>query len=79
MPFSKALESFLSSDKFREATDSNSSVELFEDGTWRIHPPGSIRNRYQSPGVILPIYDVDNYDITESLLRESAKRWAGIE
>lgn len=37
------------------------SVELFEDGTWRVLWDGEIGNLYRSPGVIIaiPQYDQD--------------------
>lgn len=61
-PLAQALENFLSSPDFEAGVISSTkagwggsgySVELFEDGTYRVLWDNSIGNLYQTPGVIL--------------------------
>ena len=68
-----ALNAFIESDKFEAAVMSSTtagfggsgySVELFEDGTFRVLWNNEIGNLYRSPGVILgiPQYQQDVID-----------------
>ena len=70
--FKQTLEAFLASDEFPEALvkatkaswgGSGYSVELFEDGSWRVLWNNEIGNLYESPGTILglPTLDDDDY------------------
>jgi hypothetical protein len=71
-----ALEQFIASDQFVEAITSstkarrsgeNYSVELFEDGSYRVLWSGEIGNLYQSPGMILVIPGLSEDDIDGDL------------
>jgi hypothetical protein len=68
--FSKTLEALIDSDEFESAVQSSTtagfggsgySVELFEDGTWRVLWDNQIGNLYSSSGIILgvPQFDQD--------------------
>lgn len=63
-PFDAALNKFLDSDDFARAVEESSvssmpdngmTVELFNDGTFRVVRTGKIGNRYQSEGITLRI------------------------
>jgi len=43
------------------------SVELFEDGTYRVQPASSFGNLYETPGIILkvPTLSDDDWDVSE--------------
>lgn len=69
-----ALETFLASDEFAEAIikstkagfgGSGYSVELFPDGTSRVLWDNQIGNKYESPGVILSIPQLNDEDYQE--------------
>jgi len=69
----QTLEAFLASDEFSESLvkatkaswgGSGYSVELFEDGHWRVLWNNEIGNLYQSPGTILGLPTLDDNDYT---------------
>lgn len=74
--FSKTLEAFIDSNEFETAVKSSTtagfggsgySVELFEDGTWRVLWDNQIGNLYVSPGIVLgvPQFDQDTVNDME--------------
>lgn len=69
--YSKALESFLTSDEFAEVVifsthagfgGGSYSVELWDNGTYRVLPSGSIGNRYDSQGIIMRVPQISDED-----------------
>jgi hypothetical protein len=69
--FQAALDNFISSDEFTPAlidstkagfSGSHYSVELFEDGNWRVLWANQIGNKYESPGLIMSIPQFDDED-----------------
>lgn len=71
MTLKQAFENFIASEDFAEAVikstkagfgGSGYSVELFEDGTNRVLWNNQIGNRYDSPGVIIPIPQLNDSD-----------------
>jgi len=78
----QTLEAFLASDEFSESLvkatkaswgGSGYSVELFEDGHWRVLWNNEIGNLYQSPGTILGLPTLDDNDYT-SWMEEHAEK-----
>lgn len=72
--FEATLEAFISSNEFEGAVKSSTiagfggsgySVELFEDGAWRVLWDNQIGNLYVSPGVILGIPQFDQDTIND--------------
>jgi hypothetical protein len=68
MSIQQAFNSFMEKD-FQSAVDSSTkaswggsgySVELFDDGTYRVLWDGQIGNLYDSPGLILPVPALGN-------------------
>lgn len=73
----QTLEAFLKSDDFSEAMEKSTraswggsgySIELFEDGTWRVLWDNEIGNLYSSPGVILDIPALEDNDWQECVV-----------
>lgn len=69
-----ALDSFLKSDDFKSGVISSTKagfggssykVELFEDGTYRVLWANQIGNRYETPGAILDLPQLDAEDLEE--------------
>lgn len=72
--FENTLEAFISSSEFEQAVKDSTtagfggsgySVEVFEDGTWRVLWNNQIGNRYVSPGIILAIPQFDEETIND--------------
>lgn len=72
--FESTLEQFIDNDGFSDMVmrstvagfgGSGYSVELFEDGTWRVLWNNQIGNLYISPGVILPIGTYDDETVND--------------
>lgn len=72
--FRITLEHFIASNEFETAVKSSTtagfggsgySVELFEDGTWRVLWDNQIGNLYVSPGVILGIPQFDQDTVND--------------
>lgn len=74
---SRILDAFLASDDFQAGVISATkaaragnqySVELFEDGSWRVD--WRFGNKYESPGEIIPLpaLDIDPSELEEWLL-----------
>ncbi|WP_129677699.1 hypothetical protein [Candidatus Chloroploca sp. Khr17] len=70
----QAFDAFVNGDQFETAVMSSTtagfggsgySVELFEDGTFRVLWDNEIGNRYVSPGLILGIPQYDQDTITD--------------
>jgi hypothetical protein len=69
--FQAALDNFISSDEFTTALidstkagfgGSHYSVELFEDGTFRVLWANQIGNKYQTPGLIMRVPQFSDED-----------------
>jgi hypothetical protein len=76
----QTLEAFLKSDDFEKGITASTkaswggsgySVELFEDGTWRVLWDNQIGNLYTSPGVILDIPTFDDNEYQECVNGEN--------
>lgn len=72
--FNRTLEQFIDSADFEEGVTSSTtagfggsgySVELFEDGTWRVLWDNQIGNLYTSPGIILGIPQFDQETVND--------------
>jgi len=72
--YGKALQGFISSDSFQSGVvdstkasfkGSHYSVEIQENGTFRVLPANSIGNLYQSEGLIIAIPTLDVTDLNE--------------
>ena len=72
--FDQTLESFINSNEFENAVKSSTtagwrgsgySVELFDDGTWRVLWNNQIGNLYMSKGIILGIPQFDNETVND--------------
>ena len=71
----QTLEKFLASDDFKQGVISSTraswggsgySVELFEDGHWRLLWNNEIGNLYDSPGTILSLPTLADDDVSQA-------------
>jgi hypothetical protein len=72
--FQAALDNFISSDEFTPAlidstkagfSGSHYSVELVEDGNWRVQWANQFGNLYQTPGLIMPVPQFSDEDMKD--------------
>jgi hypothetical protein len=80
------LEVFMASGDFKAGcisatkaswSGSGYSVELFQDGTWRVLWNNEIGNLYKTPGVILGLPTPDDADLQEYLDKDGINGEAG--
>lgn len=90
MSIQEAAQNFVNSEEWESAIASNTraswggsgySVELFEDGTFRVLWDGSIGNLYRSSGLIvgLPDADDDEADMNDSEVFSEAVSFTATE